>query len=107
MLYERNLISDPEVNRKMNEAVLRIMQDGASPDSVMPNFLSWLEDWVSTHPAQVESARLTGGAYTAEARRLYVDTDSSRRVQTDSIRRLILQSAKGRIEAGQHSVRHR
>jgi hypothetical protein len=105
MLYERNLISDPEVNRKMNEAVLRITKDGASPDSVMPNFLDWLEDWVDTHPAQAEAARLASGAYTMEARRMYVDTDSSRKAQTDSIRRLVRAIAKRRTEVNMDSVR--
>jgi hypothetical protein len=105
ILYERNLISEPEVNRKMNEAVLRITKDGASPDSVMPNFLNWLEDWIDAHPAQAEAARLVGGAYTIEARRMYVDTDSSRKAQTDSIRRLVRARAKRRTEASMDSVR--
>lgn len=99
MLYERNLVSVPEVNQKMNEAVLRISRDGASPDSVMPLLFRWLEDWVAAHPAQVEAARLAGGAYTPEARRTYVDTDSSRKMQTDSIRRLVRSKAWRRIEA--------
>jgi len=71
----------------MNDAVLQIARDGASPDSVMPRFYGWLEDWMATHPAQVEAARLAGGAYSREARRTYVDTDSSRKAQIDSIRR--------------------
>jgi hypothetical protein len=98
MLYERNLISVPEVNRKMNEAVLEISREGASPDSVMPRFFRWLEDWAAAHPDQVEAARLAGGAYTLEARRLYVDTDSSRRAQVDSVRALARSTAKRQIE---------
>jgi hypothetical protein len=98
ILYERNLISDPEINQKMNQAVLRITRDGAQPDSVMPKLLDWLKDWVSTHPVQVEAARLAGGAYTSEARRMYVDTESSRLAQIDSIRQLVRARAKRRIE---------
>lgn len=105
MLYERNLISDPEVNRKLNDAVLRITRDGASPGSVMPNFLRWLEDWVSTHPIEVEAARLAGSAYTPEARWLYADTDSSRKAQTDSIRRMVWARAKHHIEVIGDSAR--
>lgn len=104
LLYERNLIRDPEVNRKMKEAVLRIAQDGAPSDSVMPDLHRWLEDWAATHPAQVEAARLAGGGYTAEARRVYVDTDSSRNAQTDSIRRLVRERARRRIEAAHAAV---
>lgn len=103
MLYEQNLISDPEVNREMNEAVLRITKGGASPDSVMPRFCRWLERWASTHPARVDAARLAG-AYTSEARRMYADTHSSRKVQTDSIRRLVEARARRRREASLHSV---
>jgi hypothetical protein len=97
LLYERNLIDDPEVNRKMKEAVLRIAHDGAPSDSVMPDLYRWLEDWAATHPAQVDAARLAGGGYSAEARRVYVDTDSSRKAQTDSIRRLVRERARRRI----------
>jgi hypothetical protein len=107
ILYERNLISNPEVNKKMNEAVLRITRDRAVPDSVIPEFLVWLKEWVSTHPAQVEAARLAGGPYTPEARGIFADTDSSRRSQTDSIRRLVLQRARRRIEAAHGSAQHR
>lgn len=98
MLYGRNLISNLEVNRKMNDAVLRITRAGAPPDSVMPQLLDWLKDWVSTHPLQVEASRLAGGAYTSEARRMYVDTDSSRKAQIDSIRQLVRDRAKRHIE---------
>ena len=98
MLYERNLISNPEVNRRMNQTVLQISRDGAAPDSVMPVFFHWLENWASTHPTEVEAARLVGGAYTLEARAVYVDTDSSRNAQTDSIRRLVRERARRRSE---------
>lgn len=104
LLYEQNLIRDPEVNRKMNEAVLRITRDGASSDSVMPDLYRWLQEWATTHPAQVEAARLAGGGYSAEARRTYVDTDSSREAQTDSIRRIVRERARRRIEAATAAV---
>jgi hypothetical protein len=104
LLYEQNLIRDPEVNRKMKEAVLRITRDGAPSDSVMPDLYRWLEDWTATHPAEIEAARLAGGGYTAEARRVYVDTDSSRKAQTDSIRRLVRERARRRIEDAHASV---
>lgn len=104
LLYERNLIRDPEVNQKMKEAVLRIAEDGSPSDSVMPDLHRWLEDWAATHPAQVEAARLAGGGYSAEARRVYVDTDSSRKAQTDSIRRLVRERARRRIEAAHAAV---
>jgi hypothetical protein len=107
LLYERNLISDPEVNRKMNDVVLQISRDGVAPQSAMPLFFRWLEDWASKHPAQVEAARLAGGAYTLDARRTYIDTDSAREAQIDSIRRLIRESATRRIEAAQTTRRPR
>ncbi|HEX8361362.1 MAG TPA: hypothetical protein VF613_14710 [Longimicrobium sp.] len=105
MLYEQNLVSDPEVNRKMNQAALRIVEDGVPPESEIPLLLRWLEQWVATHPAQVEAARLAGGPYSPEARRLYIDTDSSRKAQTDSIRRLVRERAKRRIEVVLDSMR--
>ncbi len=105
MLYEQNLISNPEVNREMNRAALRITKEGASPESVMPIFLRWLERWAATHPAQVEAARLAGSSYTPTARRLYADTDSTRKAQTDSIRLLVQARAKRRLELIRDSAR--
>lgn len=88
-LYEDNLIRDPEVNARMNDAVASITQRGAAPDSVMPAFYRWLDHWAATHPAEVEAARLAGGAYTAEARSVYTVSDSALEAQADSIRRSV------------------
>ncbi|WP_420129157.1 hypothetical protein [Longimicrobium sp.] len=56
LLYQRNLISDPEVGAKMNEYVLRVSRDGTPADSVMPVFHRWLIRWMREHPARVDSA---------------------------------------------------
>lgn len=58
LLYERNLVSDPEVNAKMNEYVLAVSRDGVPADSVMPRFHRWLEGWARAHPNRVAAARL-------------------------------------------------
>lgn len=61
MLYGQNLISDPQVNAKMNEYVLAVSRDGLPADSVMPEFHHWLVEWVRVHPNLVQAARLEPG----------------------------------------------
>jgi hypothetical protein len=61
LLYGLNLISDRQVNAKMNEYVLALSRDGIPADSVMPEFHRWLEDWARAHPERVASARLEPG----------------------------------------------
>jgi hypothetical protein len=61
MLYGQNLISDPQVNAKMNEYVLAVSRDGVPADSVMPEFHRWLVEWVRVHPDLVDAARLEPG----------------------------------------------
>jgi hypothetical protein len=104
MLYERNLVSNAEVSARMNEATLRIVRDGAPADSVMTALHQWLEKWAATHPAEVETARLSGGGYTAEARKRYAAHTTSRTAQIDSIRRhareMVLSQARAEREAG-------
>ncbi|HEU0302333.1 MAG TPA: hypothetical protein VFR37_22940 [Longimicrobium sp.] len=56
LLYQRNLISDPEVGAKMNEYVLQVSRDGTPADLVMPAFHRWLVRWIREHPARVDSA---------------------------------------------------
>ena len=56
LLYERNLIADPEVGAKMNEYVLQVSRDGVPADSVMPAFHRWLVRWMAEHPERVDSA---------------------------------------------------
>lgn len=87
MLYERNLISEPEVNAKMNEVLLRISREKVPADSVMPEFYAWLDQWASDHPDRVAAARLAGGAYSPEAVRERARTDSVQKAQADSARR--------------------
>lgn len=61
LLYGRNLVTDPEVNAKMNEYVLAVSRDGVSADSVMPQFHRWLAAWARDHPERVAAARLRVG----------------------------------------------
>ncbi|HKP77469.1 MAG TPA: hypothetical protein VJT67_18200 [Longimicrobiaceae bacterium] len=58
LLYERNLIADPEVNAKVNQYVLAVSRDGVPADSVMPELHQWLAAWARAHPDRVASARL-------------------------------------------------
>lgn len=58
LLYDRGLIADAEVNRKMNEYVLAMSRDGFPPDSVMPAFARWLEAWARANPDRAAAARL-------------------------------------------------
>lgn len=99
LLYDQNLISNPEVNRKMNEVVVRISRDGASQDSAMSTFHHWLDEWTATHPLQVEEARLAGGGYNAEAQRMNAAADSTCKSQTDSIRKLVQERLRRRVES--------
>lgn len=57
MLYEENLISDPEVNHKMNEYVLAVSRDGTRVEVVLPEFHHWLEEWVRRNPDRVAAAK--------------------------------------------------
>lgn len=61
LLYSRNLITDPEVSRKMNEYVLAMSRDGVPSDSVMPDAARWLDAWARAHPDRVAAARLASG----------------------------------------------
>jgi hypothetical protein len=63
MLYEQNLVSDSEVNARMNEYVLAVSRDGARPDSVLPAFHQWLEVWSRAHPDRVKRASLVPSPY--------------------------------------------
>jgi hypothetical protein len=58
LLYQQGLVSDPEVNAKMNEYVLAVSRDGVPVDSVMPEFHHWLEAWARAHPDRAAAARL-------------------------------------------------
>jgi hypothetical protein len=58
LLYERNLIADPEVHARMNAAVLAVSRDGVPAESVMVDFHEWLEKWTREHPDRVEAARV-------------------------------------------------
>ena len=58
LLYDRNLIADPEVNARVNEYVLAVSRDGVPADSVMPELHQWLARWAEAHPDRVASARL-------------------------------------------------
>ena len=68
LLYRKNLISDPEVNAKMNEFILLVSRDGVSADSVMPEFHGWLAVWTRAHPDRVAAARLQAGPGLGEHR---------------------------------------
>jgi hypothetical protein len=57
LLYERNMIADPEVHARMNAAVLAVSRDGVPTDSVMVDFNHWLVRWAREHPDRVEAAR--------------------------------------------------
>lgn len=57
LLYRDNLITDPEVNARMNEYVLQVSRDGKPADAVMPVFHRWLAEWAREHPDRVASAR--------------------------------------------------
>lgn len=99
MLYEQNLISVPEVSERTKVAALRVARDNRARDSVMPALHRWLEDWAAAHPAQVKAARLAGGSPGAQARGAEADDLPSVRAQTDSIRRLVRERARRRLEA--------
>lgn len=99
MLYEQNLISVPEVSERTKVAALRVARDNRARDSVMPALHRWLEDWAAAHPAQVKAARLAGGSPGAQARGADADNPPSVRAQTDSIRRLVRERARRRVEA--------
>jgi hypothetical protein len=99
MLYGENLISVPEVNQRTKVAVLRVARDSRARDSVMPALHRWLEDWAAAHPAQAQAARLAGGGSSPQTRGADADNRSSVRAQTDSIRGLVRERAKRRIEA--------
>lgn len=60
LLYGANLISDPDVNARMNHYVLQVSRDGRSSDSVMPEFHRWLASWAAQHPDRVSAARVAG-----------------------------------------------
>lgn len=62
LLYRDNLITDPEVNARMNEYVLQVSRDGRSVDAVIPVFHAWLAGWARDHPDRVTAARARGGA---------------------------------------------
>ena len=105
LLYGQNLIHDQEVNRKMNEAVLRITRGGEPPDSVMPAFHDWLGEWATAHPAQVEAARLAADGYDVEAYRASIRTDSTRKAQVDSVRLLVRDRVRRRVEEARGRMR--
>lgn len=99
MLYQENLIRDPEVSEAAREAILRVTRDPAVRDTVMPAFHRWLEDWAATHPAEAKAARLAGNSPVGG--RSGVEMGPTVREQTDSIRQLVRVRARGRIEAAQ------
>ncbi|HEX6372877.1 MAG TPA: hypothetical protein VF006_28400 [Longimicrobium sp.] len=70
MLYERNLIADPEVGAKMNEYVLQVSRDGIRADSVMLAFHRWLVRWMAEHPERVDSAWAAPAPYRLRGRHL-------------------------------------
>jgi hypothetical protein len=61
LLYERNLIVDPEVHARMNEYILSASRDRIPADTVLVQFHTWLLGWVRDHPDRVEAARVAGG----------------------------------------------
>jgi len=65
LLYDQNLITDPEVNGRMNEYVLKVSRDGVAADSVIPEFHRWLVDWARRHPERVAAARARPAPYEA------------------------------------------
>jgi hypothetical protein len=99
MLYEENLISVPEVSLMTKEALLRVARDNSARDSVMPALHRSLEDWAAAHPAQAKAARVAGGSPGPRARGADADNPPPVRAQTDSIRRLVRERARRRIEA--------
>jgi hypothetical protein len=58
LLYGHNLVTDPQVNAKMNEYVLAVSRDGVPADSIMPEFHRWLAAWERAYPDRVAAARL-------------------------------------------------
>jgi hypothetical protein len=58
LLYEQNLISDPEVNAKLMDYAGEVGGEGIPADSVLPELHRWLESWVAAHPGRVARARL-------------------------------------------------
>jgi hypothetical protein len=63
LLYERNLIADPEVHARMNECVLAVSRDGVPIDSAMRDFHNWLQEWADEHPDRLEAARSAARPY--------------------------------------------
>jgi hypothetical protein len=58
LLYGQNLISDPQVNQKMNEYVLAVSRDGIPADSVLSAFHLWLTEWARANPGRVAQLRI-------------------------------------------------
>lgn len=58
LLYEENLIADPEVNERVGQYIAAVDRDGAPPDSVLPELHAWLEEWAARHPERAARARM-------------------------------------------------
>jgi hypothetical protein len=69
LLYKENLITDPEVNQRMNEYILKVSRDGVAADSVMPEFHQWLVNWARKHPERVADARARPAPYVGPKRK--------------------------------------
>jgi hypothetical protein len=61
LLYSEGLITNAEVNARMNREILAVDRDGAAADSVLREFDGWLDAWAGSHPDEVGRARLMVG----------------------------------------------
>lgn len=57
LLYDRGLIEDVEVQRRMSEYVVRMRRDSVGPEAGYREFGEWLEAWERDNPARAEAAR--------------------------------------------------
>jgi len=57
LLYDRGLIEDVEVQRKMSDYVVRMRRDSMGPEAGYREFREWLEVWARENPARAEAAR--------------------------------------------------
>jgi hypothetical protein len=64
-LYSDGLITNPEVNARMNTHILAVDRDAGSADHEMRAFVRWLEGWIGEHPDEVSQARMMALAHGA------------------------------------------
>lgn len=58
LLYEENLIADPEVAARVRASIIAVDRDGFPADSVLPQLHTWLERWARDNPDRVQRAHL-------------------------------------------------